>query len=84
MSLTIEARIGKKYSLYLPKAVVKALSLKEGERVKLKVADNRLILEPIRDPLNLALSGKKFTAIEPDQIEAISIEEQSRHVKSSA
>ncbi len=84
MSLTIKAKIGKKYSLYLPKAVVKALQLKEGERVKLKVVDNRLILEPIQDPLNLALSGKKFTAIEPDQIEAISIEEQSSHVKSSA
>jgi len=31
MNLTIEARIGKKYAIYLPKAVVEALHLKEGE-----------------------------------------------------
>jgi len=83
MSLTIETFIGKKYALYLPKAVVKALNLREGERVLLRVAGNTLVLEVIQDPIQLALSGKKFASVTPEQVEAISLEEQARHIEGS-
>jgi antitoxin component of MazEF toxin-antitoxin module len=33
MTLAVETRIGKKFAIYLPKAVVNALSLKEGEKL---------------------------------------------------
>jgi len=84
VSLTIETFIGKKYALYLPKAVVKALNLKEGERVLLRVAGNTLVLEVLKDPIQLALSGKKFASVTPEQVEAISLEEQASHVEGSA
>lgn len=83
MSLTIESRVGKKYAVYLPKAVVEALGLKEGERVLLRVSGNTLVLETLQDPVELALSGKKFASITPEQVEAISLEEQARQVKGS-
>ena len=83
MSLMVERYIGKKYAIYLPKMVVKALGLREGEKVLLKVLGNSLILEPIRDPIQLALSNNKFASITPKQIEAISLEEQGKYVKGS-
>ncbi|KPV63487.1 MAG: SpoVT / AbrB like domain protein [Candidatus Bathyarchaeota archaeon BA2] len=83
MSLITEAHVGKKYAIYLPKAVVKALGLKEGERVLLRVSGNTLVLETLQDPVQLALSGKKFASITPEQIEAISLEEQASHAKGS-
>jgi len=84
MSLTIETFIGKKHAIYLPKAVVKALNLKEGERVLLRVAGNTLIIEVLQDPIQLALSGKKFASITPEQVETISLEEQASHIEASS
>lgn len=83
MSLTVEARVGKKYAIYLPKAVVEAVGLREGERVLLRVAGNTVFLESLRDPIELALSGRKFASIKPEQVEAMSLEEQARHAKGS-
>ena len=83
MSLTVEARVGKKYAIYLPKAVVEAIGLKEGERVLLRVAGTTVILESLQDPIKLALSGKKFASIKPEQAEAISLEEHASHAESS-
>lgn len=83
MSLTAETHIGKKYAIYLPKRIVQALGLTEGEKVLLRVAGNTLVLECLKDPLQLALSGKKFASITPKQVEAISLEEQASHIESS-
>lgn len=79
----MEARVGKKYAIYLPKAIVKAVGLKEGERVLLRVTGNKVVLEVLQDPIKLALSGKKFASVKPEQVEAISLEEQASHAKSS-
>lgn len=83
MSLTVETRVGKKYTIYLPKAVVEATGLREGGRVLLRVAGNTVILESLQDPIELALSGKKFASMKPEEVEAISLEEQASHAKSS-
>jgi AbrB family looped-hinge helix DNA binding protein len=83
MSLITEVRVGKKYAIYIPKAVVKAIGLREGGRVLLRVAGTTVVMEGLKDPIELALSGKKFASIRPDQVEAISLEEQRRHSKSS-
>jgi len=77
-------RIKKRYAIYLPEAVVKALNLKEGDKVILNVSGNALIVEKIHDPIQLALSGSKFASITPEQVEAISLEEQERYAKNSS
>jgi hypothetical protein len=51
--------------------------------VLLTAAGNTLILESIKDPIQLALSGKKFASIKPEQVEAISLEEQAGRIKNS-
>ena len=81
--MTIEARVGKKYAIYLPKAIVKALGLREGERVFLTVSGSTLVVEKLQDPIQLALSGRKFASITPKQVEAVSLEEQEKRVKGS-
>jgi len=84
MSLVFETRVGKKFAIYLPKAVVEAVGLSEGEKMLVKVAGNRVILEVVRDPMQLAISGKKFASLKPKQIEAISVEEQKKHAEGSS
>ena len=82
--LTIEARVGKKYAIYLPKKIVKALGIKEGAKVLLRASKGKLIMEFILDPLKLAISGDKFAEINPEDVEAISIEEQKKYVEISS
>ena len=84
LSLTVQVKVGKKYAIYLPRAIVRALNLKEGGKVLLRLSATTVILEPLQDPVHLALSGRKFASITPEQVERISAEEQATHLKSSA
>ncbi len=84
MALTVQVNVGKKYAIYLPKVVVRALNLKEGARILLRVSGTTIVLESLQDPIHLALSGKKFASLTPEQIETISQEEQAAHLKNPA
>jgi len=64
--------------------VIEALKLKEGGRILLKVARNSVVLESLQDPIQLALHGKKYASITPNQVEAISLEEQRSGAEDSA
>jgi len=81
LALTIETNVGKKFAIYLPKTVVKALNLKEGGKILLRVSGTSLVLESVQDPLQLALSSKKFASVDPEEIEKTSVREQARTVK---
>jgi AbrB family looped-hinge helix DNA binding protein len=81
VTLTVETSVGKKYAVYLPKAVVKALNLKEGGKILLRVSGTSLVLESVQDPLQLALSSKKYASVDPEEIEKTSIREQAKTVK---
>lgn len=53
-SLTIEAQVAKKYAIYLPKAIVQTLNLKEGAKVLLRlklrstIRANRVLRESVK------------------------------------
>ncbi len=83
MSLTIQVTVGKKYAIYLPKAIVRALNLEEGAKVLLRLSETSVILETLQDPLHLAVAGRKFASVTPDQVEKISSEEQASHLENS-
>lgn len=70
------ARIGKNDTIQLPKDVVEATGLEEGEKILLRVKGKTIIIEPLMDSLKLALSGEKYASVEPEQIEGGSLEEQ--------
>ena len=79
MNLEVSAKIGKKFALYLPKSVVDTLKVKEGDRVKISVEGEKMIVEVIRDSIDLALHGKKFAKISAEEVEKISLEEQRNY-----
>lgn len=83
MTLTVKSRVGKKHAIYLPKRIVEALDITEGQEILLEADGNTLILKLLKDPLQLALSENKFASITPEKIEAISLEEQATHIKGS-
>jgi antitoxin component of MazEF toxin-antitoxin module len=84
MGQVIEARIGRKYAIYLPRAIVKDLELKEGGKVLLSVSGKTLVVQSVEDPIELALTGKKFASITPAEVERISVEQQRRAVKGTS
>ena len=81
MELVFEGRVGRKYAIYLLRAVVKAMGIKEGDKVILRVSGNKVVIERVADPLELAISGRKFASIKPDEVERVSVEEQERRIK---
>jgi len=82
MSLTIHSKVGRKYTIYLPKKIVESLGIKEMDRVKLSIEKGKIVVEIVKDPLELALHGKKFTKISAEEVEQISLEEQEKHESS--
>lgn len=83
MTLTVKSRVGKKHAIYLPKRIVEALDITEGQKILLEATGDTLIMKLLKDPLQLALSENKFASITPEKIEAISLEEQATHIKGS-
>jgi bifunctional DNA-binding transcriptional regulator/antitoxin component of YhaV-PrlF toxin-antitoxin module len=84
MGLTLRSQIGKKLTIYLPKSAAQEAGLEEGMKILITVEDNRLVIEPLPDPLELALSGKKFARMTTEEVESISLEEQSKHQSGSS
>ena len=78
MGLEVVTKIGKKFTLYIPKSVVDELGVKEGDKVRITVEGKKMVVEVIKDPIDLALHGRKFARISADEVERISLEEQSK------
>ena len=81
MKLRVEAKIGKKYAIYLPREVVRALGLREGDRISLTVSEKGILIEKVEDPIRLAIEGDKFASIKPEQVEGASLSEQEKYIK---
>ena len=69
-------RISKKFTIYIPKAIVEAAGVKEGDYLKISVNDSKIILEPIPDPFDIALKGPKFGKTTFEEFEKSSEEMQ--------
>ncbi len=49
MSLvSLISRIGRKYTIYLPKKVVEELDISEGDPIIISVKDNKIIIRPVK------------------------------------
>jgi len=98
VNLKAEIQVGKGCVLRIPRALAEAAGLKEGTKVLVLIKGGNMVISPIReeaespspnkdvepDPLSLALAGSKFMSVTPEQVEAISIEEQKRYSKGSS
>ena len=74
--MAITGRVAKKRALYPPKHVMEELDLKEGQLVEYKVENHRLVVEPVRDPLELAVRSKKWGKTTVKEFERESEREQ--------
>jgi len=79
MSLSLEARVGKKGVLVIPKKVAELLGLTEGSRVKIIASRDRMVTEPIRDAIWLSLHGEKVARITLEELEEESVERQEEY-----
>ena len=70
------ARVSKKYTLYIPKAIAEAAGIREGDVVELRVEGSRIIVEPVLDALSFALKGPKFAYTTFEEFERESEEVQ--------
>ena len=72
----VESVVGKDGTLRIPKEFLEALGLREGSKVRFKLEKNKLLVEPVLDPFELALRGPKFARITFEELERASEELQ--------
>lgn len=77
MKSEVKVRVSKKFTLYIPKAIAEAIGIKEGDFVKLRVEDSKIILELVQDIFDLALRGPKFAKTTFEEFERESEEMQN-------
>ncbi len=70
-SMTI--RVGKRYALYIPKRVAKALGIEEGDLIAMEVRNGEIRLRPVRRPK----LGEYWAEVSPEEVEEVG-EELSR------
>jgi len=68
--------VSRKFTLYLPKAVVEAAGVREGDVLRVRVEGSRIVLEPAPDPFDYALRGPKFAKTTFEEFEGESEEMQ--------
>lgn len=78
MGVTVETRVGRKRVIVIPKAVADAVGLREGQRVRVTAVEGRIVIEPVRDAIWLALHGRRIGRITPEELERESLGEQER------
>ncbi len=60
MALEVKVRVSKGGTIYIPRKIARAIGIKEGSIIKLRVEEDRVIIEPIPDPFELALNAPKY------------------------
>ena len=78
MSISVETKVGKKRIIVIPKKVADAVKISEGQKVRVTAVEDKVLIEPIRDAIWLALHGKKIGKILPEEIEEESLYEQEK------
>ena len=78
MSVIVETKIGKKRVIVIPKVIADAVKVHEGQKVRIMAVEDKIVIEPIRDAIWLALYGRKIGKILPEEIEEESLHEQEK------
>jgi len=76
MSVVVETKIGKKRVIVIPKVIADAVKVHEGQKVRIMAVEDKIVIEPVRDAIWLALYGRKIGKILPEEIEEESLHEQ--------
>lgn len=68
--------IGKKFLMEIPKEIREKANLKEGQKIRIELKGNEIILKPIVDPFELATTAPKFAEMTFEEFEHASEEMQ--------
>ncbi len=79
--MVVEKRVGRKRVLVIPKKVADIVGLSEGQKVRIYARDGRIVIEPVRDAIWLALHGRKIGKLMPEEVEEESLREQEKLLK---
>lgn len=74
-------RIGKRRALVIPKKIAEKLGIEEGDKVRITLFEDRIVLEPIRDAVWLFLHGSKVARIHLEELEGESVEQQAKYIE---
>ena len=69
-------RIGKKRALYLPREILEAIGLQEGDLVVVRVENGRIVVEKVLDAFLLATKRRKWASTTVEEFEEESESEQ--------
>ena len=78
MGLVVETKVGRKRVIVIPKAIADAVKVREGQRVRVMAVGDKIVIEPVRDAVWLALYGRKIGRILPEEVEEESLVEQEK------
>ena len=78
MGLVVETKVGRKRVIVIPKAIADAVRVREGQRVRVMAVGDKIVIEPVRDAVWLALYGRKIGRILPEEVEEESLIEQEK------
>jgi len=76
--VSLISRVGRKYTIYLPKKVVEELGISEGDPIIISVKDNKIIIRPVKKFLRRKKYWSRTTAeeVEKDSEEITRIAEE--------
>jgi len=78
MGISVETKVGKKRVIVIPKKIAEVVGVREGQRIRITVQGGKIVIEPVRDAIWLALYGRKIGVIMPEEIEEESLREQEK------
>jgi len=78
LNLSVKAKIGKKRTLVIPKAIAETLNIDEESKVKITVLNDKIVIKPLRDAIWLSLHGEKLANLTLEDLEEESIEQQKK------
>ncbi len=78
MVVSVETKVGRRRVIVIPKEVAEIVGIAEGQRIRIVALEDKIVIEPVRDAIWLALHGKKIGKIMPEEIEEESLREQER------
>ncbi|MCS7103506.1 MAG: AbrB/MazE/SpoVT family DNA-binding domain-containing protein [Candidatus Korarchaeum sp.] len=70
-----------KGTIVMPKRIAEKLGIREGDKLKVTLLEGKILIEPERDAIWLALHGRKFAGLSLEELESESFERQREYIE---
>lgn len=76
MKMAARVKVGRKYAVYLPRALVRRLGIREGDTLYIFVQGDSLVIRREVDFYEASLKARKRIRLSPEEVEEASREMQ--------